>query len=507
MSEDCKTPILLPEGQPQPKGTRLIYDAQNPAPLDVTGHTYYRRIQQIKDLIVQSFINALPSNYVSQIVGPNYTTQFQVVAEQLATLQVLANEVYENTDFDFTRPEFLYQTLGSLVFPDGNNGIPDINGDRTYREFLEKMVEVLLKGSTLPSIEEAVQFLTEGATRVNELYDDPGATLDQQFGFTVDVWKYQGTTANSTPSHTHTVVLDCHGNGLAVLPVDENGDPVYDHEHVIENFEVLEGGSPAHTHTMFGAFPNNPIQYQSSLEKIMRAIKPAHTLYQLRFLFQETFRRVIRGTGEYETGDAVFLDTFSVDTDAGYYEEIRWYWEGAERIASSSGSVGSDRMMLIDNTLSFRSIRPGALVQILTGGNAGTYEVRSVLGLPFPNDATPRAYTTTAFSGLATVSNGTITDTALQNFGVLPPDSLITFTSGPNTGTYRIYAVRGNTGGPLGSAGISGSSILVDVNRIRLTQRVPVAFTSFPYEIKVDTRGRSRPREVIAEDVSSQFFI
>lgn len=478
---------------------RLLYDAQNPAPVDVSGSSYYQRIQQIKGLILKTFMGTLPSNYVSQVVGPNYTTQFQVVAEQLATLQVLANEVYENLDFDLTRPEFLYQTLGSLVFPDSDLGIPDVDGDVTYRDFLATMVELLLKGSTLPSMAESVQLLTRGITRVNELYDDPGARIEQQFAFTVDVLQYRGTTLNE--GHVHTVVVDANGNGIAVLPVGPDGEPVDDHEHIITGFVLSPGGDPAHVHTLLASFPEDPMGYQDSLAKVMRALKPAHTLYQLRFLFQETFRRVVRDSGEYETGES-FDEEWVVDLDTYHYEDTRWYWEGAEKIVST-GSVGSDRSVVVDNTLSFRSVRPGAPLRILTGPNAGVYEVKSVYSLPFPNDPTPRPYTTTAFSGTATTVNGRISD-PLHDFGVLPRGSTITFTSGPNVGSYRIYAITGNTGGPLGSS--SGSEILLDFTRLRLTTRLPIGSAVFEYEVGIDTRGRSRPRET-TEDVSSQFWL
>ena len=505
--DTCNPSLIQVEGQLPQEGQRLLYTAQDPAPVDVSGITFAQRIQTLTGLIVQTFMASLPSNYVSQVVGPNYTTQFQVIAEQLATIQVIATEVYENQDFDFTRPEFLYTTLGQLVFPESDKGIPNVDGDRTYREFLKTMVDLLLKGSKKISVEAGAQLLTDAAVKVQELYLSPGAPIEQQFEFFVTAQSVKQTTFASTPDHTHDLVLDCNGNGVTANPVDVDGNPVYDHVHTVEEYRILPAGDPIHVHYGIPDFPSNPIQYSDNLQYVVEALKPAHTLYLFRFLFQDIFRRVIRDSADYELGDGIFGDSLSWVLHQYSYEDLRWYWEGAQRIQSSSGNVGTDRLVVYDNTRSFGSILPGATLTITSGPNTGTYRVRSVFALPIANDPTARPYTTSgALTGTATVVGGKVVDSASQDFGTLPEGSTITFVSGPNAGTYRIFGVAGNNGGSLGGS-VSGDTAIIDATRLRLQTRLPTPNVSFSYEVTVDLRGRSIPVVVTAEDVSSQFFL
>jgi hypothetical protein len=121
---------------------------QNPAPFDLHGQVDLDRVKSLADQIVTVFLNSLPSNYVSQVKGPYYVQQFQAAAEELAKIQVLLSDAYEDSDYDFTRTEVLYQFLATLVFPDsGKSGLPQIDGDLTYRDFLKRMVALLLQGS------------------------------------------------------------------------------------------------------------------------------------------------------------------------------------------------------------------------------------------------------------------------------------------------------------------------------------------------------------------------
>ena len=124
---------------------------QNPAPQPISGQESLTNLQIKTNEIMAQFLAVLPSNYVSQINGPFYTLQFQALAEQLAKIVCVAVELSKDSDYDFTRTEFLWQIIGALVFPnlpgkDGN--IPVVDGDVDYREFLRRMVLLLLQGST-----------------------------------------------------------------------------------------------------------------------------------------------------------------------------------------------------------------------------------------------------------------------------------------------------------------------------------------------------------------------
>ena len=135
---------------------------QNPAPFDLHGQVDLDRVRSLADQIVKVFLNSLPSNYVSQVKGPYYVQQFQAAAEELAKIQVLLADAYEDSDYDFTRTEVLYQFLATLVFPDAPNaGLPEINGDISYREFLKRMVALLLQGSKGVTLVQGIEALTD----------------------------------------------------------------------------------------------------------------------------------------------------------------------------------------------------------------------------------------------------------------------------------------------------------------------------------------------------------
>ena len=136
------------------------------------------------------FLAVLPSNYSSQVNGPFYTMQFQAAAEQIARIQVQASEIFSDADLDFTRPEFVYQIIGSLVFPDvATDGFPTLPSDIAVRKFLKDMAGILLKGATKSALYDAIKLLTAADVQIIEkaieARSDPltAYTLADQFQF------------------------------------------------------------------------------------------------------------------------------------------------------------------------------------------------------------------------------------------------------------------------------------------------------------------------------------
>lgn len=142
---------------------------QNPSSWNNQGQERFRVRQEQVDRVLAVFQQLVPSNYVSQVPGPYYLTQFQAMAERVADFQLTAQEVFADTFYDYTRAEVLFQILGGLVFPDAEkSGYPTIEGDLTYRTFLQRMVELLLKGATPEVQKEAVELLTDAAVTIIE---------------------------------------------------------------------------------------------------------------------------------------------------------------------------------------------------------------------------------------------------------------------------------------------------------------------------------------------------
>jgi hypothetical protein len=422
---------------------------QNPSPVGVVTQDRKKKIQGQVDRILTTFRQVLPSNYVSQVTGPYYTVQFQAIAEQIAEIQIEAQEAWSDRNFDFTRPSYLFQILGAMVFPDmDSDGVPDVEGDLSYRTFLKRMVVLLLQGATKQTVQEGVELLTDADVEVLEKALLARQTVgsawsedDDQFAFEINISKEDG-------------------NGNSVWPVSD------------------------------------PFKFAENLRIVLRALKPAHTLYTQRFLFREVF-------------GPLFEDSVSWDLSNYYYEDFRRWCYGARKLKGAAGTTLSDRSLWSDPTRDFQHIVTGSELKILSGPNAGGhFRVLGTQGLLADTDVTPRAYTTapTGLSGSATVSDGVVLDSA-QDWSLAKEGEILTFTTGPNSGaSYRMGAVLGTGGGPVGFASGPGTRLRVAHSILRLDRRMRYAGTNQAYEVSVDRLGTQEPHVVVDED-ASLFFL
>lgn len=486
-------------------------EPQNPAPLEQEGEIDEKRVRALADQIVSVFLNSLPSNYVSEVKGPYYVQQFQAAAEELARIQILVTDAYEDSDYDFTRSEVLFQFLATLVFPDAvTQGLPTIDGDISYREFLKRMVALLLQGSRLSSLSAGMELLTDAEVSVLErvrFIGKPGVawTLKDQFTFEVDVSKHRRTSATealSVLSHYHTVSVGTDGAGVTGEAIYGATGPA--HTHTVTGFLVDEAhgeGQADHVHDLLSDFADLPLVLEKNAGMVLAALDPAHTLYQYRNLFRETFRHVF-------TDEIVQLDV-----DDYKYEDFRRDCAGFKSIDGTDGASLTDRYLFRDPTVSFRSIRPGAPFKILSGLNLGTYKVTRTQTFPYGDDPSNfYAYTTspTGLSGNVRVVDGGLEDLS-QNFGLAVPGEILTIATGPNAGPYLLETLVGNTGGPVGIpqgplATIGpATSVIPAPSIIRVGKRFPVAATGQSYTVEVDRLGTQTVRTV-TEDVSEQFY-
>ena len=490
---------------------------QNPAPMDLDGQVDLTRVRTLANQIVTTYLNSLPSNYVSQTKGPYYVQQFQAAAEELARIQILLNDAYEDNDYDFTRPEVLFQFLATLVFSDSDNtGLPQVNGDITYREFLKRMVALLLQGSTTTTLVQGVEALTDANVSILEKFrhlQDPGIlwTLADQFTFEVDVsnFKRTGPTESmSVADHYHLVTVNVTGVGVT-------GDALYDqgivgppHTHTITNFLVQPGsgvGQGVHTHDLISAFPDLPVVLQQNVVLVLQALAPASTLYEYRNLFRESFQGILTD------------QLLSADLESYYYEDFRQDYAGVKSIVGIHGMVGADRYLFQDPTVSFRSVRCGSELVVPVSPTPSPsshlprenrYTVKAVLTVPYGDDPVPRAYTTSPsnLSGFLTVAGGAFTDTS-QDFSVCAPGEALTITSGPNAGQYMLETLLGLNGGPVGGSGLGPTtSVRPAPSFLRVGPRIVAPGTAIAYTVTVDRLGYRTPQSVVNEDDSSQFF-
>lgn len=487
-------------------------EPQNPAPFTQEGQVDDSRVRAVADQITTVFLNSLPSNYVAQTKGPYYIQQFQAISEELARIQVTAEDAYEDADYDFTRSEVLFQFLSDLIFPtSAETGLPIIDGDLTYRAFLQKMVLLLLKGSKAVTLLQGVEALTDAEVDILEKFKfigQPGVAWGpaDRFTFEINISKYRSgqtrtTTGCQVDYHYHTIQISAAGDGVTTATTWEDGSGP-DHVHTITGFQIADSvaiiGPPAlpvHTHDLLSDFADLPIILAKNVEIVMRALRPAHTLYEYRNLFRETYHHVF--TDDYQ----------KTELDSYYYDDFRKYCSGVKEISSSTGVILADRYTLND-VVSFRSVRSGALLVVVAGSNVGRYMVRETCSFPFGDDPVARVYTTspTGLTGKATVVDGAFVDAA-QNWALAAPGEILTLTVGPNAGKYVLETLLGLNGGPLGEITATGPATEVRpaVCFLRVSSIFPVAASGVDYTVEVDRLGVRSSIEATNESVTDQF--
>ena len=491
-------------------GERLLNEVENPAQADAKGQTSVRRVQEIEDSIMRIFFTRMPSNYVSQAQGPLYTNIFRAVAKQLASFQVEAELASDDPKYDLTRPEFMYQVLGRIVFPDSMRPraeLIDVDGDISLRDFLREMVLLLLEGSRKDPVERGVGLLSDLGVDIvekvaHERKKGSGVGLEDQFEIEVNAVSVKHTDKDGT--HWHRIRVDNQGNGKTYGTYSSDGSEDY-HCHEVKDFVIqpyVAADLTEHDHSYVQDFPDNPFILQHNIEMILLALKPAHLIYQYRHLFVEFF-------GE------VFEDQATYDYFTWKYEDLRKNWRGAKSITGSAKTTGGNKCLLVDPNRDFQSVLPGAPIDIEDGQNQGKYFVKEIHTLPYPTDDVPRPFTTspTGLSGMAIVSEGTVT--ALEDvyyphwdndFGGIAEDEVFTFTEGPNEGSYRIKMVLGIKGGLPGKGAWESDQIQLAHSIIEIRPPMPYRIDSQNYVVGVDRLGAAVQNRVEAESVSEQFY-
>ncbi len=227
------------------------------------GKEWNLRVLQRAQAIFTALLNLLPSNYVSTIQGPNYTLELKAVAVELAKIELALEDVNLDVDFTRTRPEFLYSIIGYLTFVNGK--IPPLEfNDEEFRTFLLNLIRIYFQGSVPDSMKDAADLFFSGTNEVleNFLFIRLGASgfdISDQFGFRVDI----------TPG---------------------------------------------------ASFPSSTFQLQQSLRTILDIVRPAHTLFRVRYIFTDAYNP--------NDPEGQILDEYRWKMANYYYDDFRNYWCG-----------------------------------------------------------------------------------------------------------------------------------------------------------------------------------
>lgn len=231
------------------------------------GKEYNLRLQQRAQAIFSGLLGMLPSNYTSTIQGPHYTVELKAVAVEIARIELALEDINVDVEYARTRSDFLYSVVGYLCFL--NNRLPSLDfDDEEFRRFLLNLIRIYFKGSVPSSIKDAVGLFLQTDFQVLENFllirqGTAGLDISDQFGFQIDV---------SIPNQ----------------------------------------------------FPQEIFDLESSIRIILDIVRPAHTLFRIRFVFTDDYT-------PNEPGGKI-IDEMRWDLYAYYYEDYRRYWAGLKNI-------------------------------------------------------------------------------------------------------------------------------------------------------------------------------
>lgn len=228
-----------------------------------TGREYNLRLLQRAQSIFSQLLNLLPSNYTASVEGPNYTLELKAVAVELARLELALEDVYTDNGYSTTRPDFLYTIVGYFVFLNGR--LPSLEfSDAEFRNVLLNLIRIYFQGSIPKSMADVVNLFMTGDVAVTENFlvlrnGGSGLDISDQFGFDVDI----------------------------KIPVG-------------------------------GGFPDNVFQADATIRQILDIVRPAHTLYRIRYIFRDS----------YVPPGGKIADAMKWAMSSYYYEDFRSYWGG-----------------------------------------------------------------------------------------------------------------------------------------------------------------------------------
>jgi hypothetical protein len=238
---------------------RLNYTIQQ------SGKEYNVRLANRSQVIFTNLMNLLPSNYISTVQGPSYTLELKAVAVELAKLELALEDVEFDSDFKDTRSEFIYSLIGYMVFLNGKLPTTTFD-DQEFKTFLLNIIRIYFQGSVPASIREGVQlFISDGITVTENFLliraKASGYDISDQFGFQISIDSLENT------------------------------------------------------------FPPDVFSLDSNIRLILNIIRPAHTLFTIRYVFRDKYEP------NKDQGGKV-LDTSRWKLSNYYYEDFRCYVRG-----------------------------------------------------------------------------------------------------------------------------------------------------------------------------------
>ncbi len=233
--------------------------------LPQSGKEFQTRLLQRAQGIFGTLLKLLASNYVSGVQGPSYTMELKAMAVEMARLELSLEDVNSDRSLPETRSELLYQVMGYLLFLNGKLPPAEFD-DQEFKAFLIAVLDIYFKGSVPLAIRETAALFLTGDVSVTENFllirqGASGFDISDQFGFQIDL-------------------------------------------------TVPEGG----------ALPQTIFDYDASLRLLLNIVRPAHTLFRIRYIFQDTYAP--------NGPSRKILDEARWSMASYYYDDLRRYVGG-----------------------------------------------------------------------------------------------------------------------------------------------------------------------------------
>jgi hypothetical protein len=237
--------------------------------VEESGEEYENRLIIAADEEFRILLRLLSSYWQSTIDGPNYARELKAMAVAIARIKMSLGDIQNDTYYTATRTEFLYQVVTSIVFPNPQtDGVPDLQKtDLDFRSFLQSVILLYFKGSIPDSVQSAVELITGGSVVIREAFKEArnhgsGYDISDEFGFEVDV-------------------LLPNPGSIDLFLADKN------------------------------------------IRILLNIIRPAHTLYRMRYILQDSYIG-----NQTKTNPSKVLDSFSFDLSNYGYEDFRKFFGG-----------------------------------------------------------------------------------------------------------------------------------------------------------------------------------
>ena len=246
---------------------KVFYDSRKTKdPLKYQSTRTRNFVGLLSDKISQSLATGTSSNYNSNQFGPNHKIIYDGVAHLFAQIILDISDLDDDGNFNEMRVEFLTTKITSLIFDEENT--PTSKDDLTLRQIITNTAHALIEGSEEKVILDLLTETSNGSKiEIKQVDNHLIKVLTSVLGYT-----------QTTNAHRHFVFAPDKGIGSTLSPIGYSwGDDLHQHEiidGVVQPYKDKDGNS--HTHAIDLSLPQEIVNLQNNIRKLLRTTKPAH---------------------------------------------------------------------------------------------------------------------------------------------------------------------------------------------------------------------------------------